>query len=63
MSLSYYIAIRNGKYFKNYGNLWEQNYDNKEPLSLIDILGYYYKLTGTEGCKGGTLIYISQDLT
>ena len=35
---------------------------NKEPLSLIDIPGYDYEFTTTEGEKGGTLIYISQDL-
>ena len=36
---------------------------NKEPLSVIDIPGYDYEFTATEGEKGGTLIYISQDLT
>ena len=36
---------------------------NKEPLSAIDIPGYDYEFTATEGEKGGTLIYISQDLT
>ena len=36
---------------------------NKEPLSVIDIPGYDYEVTATEGEKGGTLIYISQDLT
>ena len=36
---------------------------NKEPLLVIDILGYDYRFTATEGEKGGTLIYISQDLT
>ena len=35
---------------------------NKEPLSVIDIPGYDYKFTATEGEKGGTFIYISQDL-
>ena len=35
---------------------------NKEPLSVIDIPGYDYKSTATEGEKCGTLIYISQDL-
>ena len=35
---------------------------NKEPLSVIDIPGYDYEFTTTEGEKGGTLIYISQDL-
>ena len=36
---------------------------NKEPLSVIHIPGYDYEFTATEGGKGGTLIYISQDLT
>ena len=36
---------------------------NMEPLSVIDIPGYDYKFTATEGEKGGTFIYISQDLT
>ena len=36
---------------------------NKEPLSVIDIPGYDYEFTATEGEKGGTLNYISQDLT
>ena len=36
---------------------------NKEPLSVIDIPGYDYEFTATEGEKGGTLVYISQDLT
>ena len=36
---------------------------NEEPLSVIDIPGYDYEFTATEGEKGGTLIYISQDLT
>ena len=36
---------------------------NKEPLSVIDIPGYGYEFTATEKEKGGTLIYISQDLT
>ena len=35
---------------------------NKKPLSVIDIPGYDYEFTDTEGVKGGTLIYISQDL-
>ena len=35
---------------------------NKEPLSAIDIPGCNYEFTATEGEKGGTLIYISQDL-
>ena len=35
----------------------------KEPLSVIHIPGYDYEFTATEGEKGGTLIYISQDLT
>ena len=35
----------------------------KEPLSAIDIPGYDYEFTATEGETGGTLIYISQDLT
>ena len=34
---------------------------NKEPLSVIDIPGYNYEFTATEGEKGGTLIYVSQD--
>ena len=36
---------------------------NKEPLSIIDIPGYDYEFTATEGEKGGTFIYISKDLT
>ena len=36
---------------------------NKEPLSVIDIPGYDYEFTATEREKGGTLIYISQDMT
>ena len=35
---------------------------NKEPLLVIDIPGYDYEFTATEVEKGGTLIYISQDL-
>ena len=35
---------------------------NKEPFSVIDTPGYNYKFLATEGEKGGTLIYISQDL-
>ena len=35
---------------------------NKEPLSIIDIPGYNYEFTPTEAEKGGTLLYISQDL-
>ena len=35
---------------------------NKEPLSIIDIHGYNYEFTPTEAEKGGTLLYISQDL-
>ena len=35
----------------------------KEPLSVMDIPGYDYEFTATEREKGGTLIYISQDLT
>ena len=34
---------------------------NKEPFSVIDILGNDYEFTATEGEKGGTLIYISQN--
>ena len=37
--------------------------ENKEPLSVIDIPGYDYEFMATEGEKGGTLVYISQDLT
>ena len=36
---------------------------NKETLSVIDIPGYDYEFKATEGEKGATLIYISQDLT
>ena len=36
---------------------------NKKLLSVIDISGYDYEFTVTEGERGGTLIYISQDLT
>ena len=36
---------------------------NQELLSVIHIPGYDYEFTATEGGKGGTLIYISQDLT
>ena len=36
---------------------------NKKLLSVIDIPGYDYEVTATEGEKGGTLIYVSQDLT
>ena len=36
---------------------------SKEPLSVINIPGYDYEFTATEGERGGTLIYISQDLT
>ena len=35
---------------------------NKEPLSNINITGYDYEYTYTESEKGGTLIYVSQDL-
>ena len=35
---------------------------NKERLLVIDIPRYDYEFMGTEGEKGGTLIYISQDL-
>ena len=35
---------------------------NKEPLTRLDIPGYTYEFTPTEGEKGGTLLYISQDL-
>ena len=34
---------------------------NKEPFSVIDIIGNDYEFTATEGEKGGTLIYISQN--
>ena len=36
---------------------------NKELLLVIHIPGYDYEFTATEGGKGGTFIYISQDLT
>ena len=36
---------------------------SKEPLSVINIPGYDSEFTATEGERGGTLIYISQDLT
>ena len=35
---------------------------NRETLSKIDIPGYYYEPTPTEAEKGGTFLYISQDL-
>ena len=35
---------------------------NKEPLARLDIPGYTYEFTPTEGEKGGTLLSISQDL-
>ena len=35
---------------------------NKEPLTRLDIPGYTYEFKPTEGKKGGTLLYISQDL-
>ena len=35
---------------------------NKNTLSKIDIPGYDYEFTPTESEKGGTLLYISQDL-
>ena len=34
----------------------------KDPLSKINIPGYSYVFTPTEGEEGGTLLYISQDL-
>lgn len=35
---------------------------NKEPLAKIDIPGYKYEFTLTDSEKGGTLLYIAQDL-
>ena len=35
---------------------------NKEPLAKTDIPGYKYKFTLTDSEKGGTLLYIAQDL-
>ena len=35
---------------------------NKEPLAKIDIPGYKYEFTYTDAEKGGTLLYVSQDM-
>ena len=35
---------------------------NKEVLSNINVLGYNFEYTPTDGEKGGTLIYISENL-
>ena len=39
-----------------------QNKRNKPPLSNIDLTNYIHEQTPTEASKGGTLLYISEEL-